>query len=58
MDSTILYSNHRLVKIWIKRIRISILHQKETYFKKQPGFENVSSRAEVHSKIYDQLIEA
>jgi hypothetical protein len=41
-----------------KRIRISIWHQKETYFKKQLGFENVSSRTEVHSKICDQLIEA
>jgi hypothetical protein len=29
-----------------------------TYFKKQLGFENVSSRAEFHSKIYDQLIDA
>jgi hypothetical protein len=32
--------------------------QKQTYFKKQLGFENVSSRAEVHPKIFDQLIEA
>jgi hypothetical protein len=47
-----------IVKIWKKRIRISIWHQKETYFKKQLGFKNVSSRAEVHSKICDQQIEA
>jgi hypothetical protein len=33
------------------------LAPKETYLKKQLGFENVSSRAEVHSKICDQLIE-
>jgi hypothetical protein len=33
-------------------------HQKEPYFKKQLGFENVSLRAEVHLKICDQLIEA
>jgi hypothetical protein len=45
--------NHRQKK----RIRISIWHQKETYFKKQLGFENVSSRAEVHSKMCDHLIE-
>jgi hypothetical protein len=54
-----LYTNHRqLLRYEKKRIRISIWHQKETYFKKQLGFENVSSGAEVHSKIYDQLIEA
>jgi hypothetical protein len=34
-----------------------IWHQKETYFKKQLGFGNVSSRAEVYSKICDQLID-
>jgi hypothetical protein len=32
--------------------------KKKHIFKKQPGFENVSSRAEVPSKICDQLIEA
>jgi hypothetical protein len=53
------YSNHRqLLRYEKKRIRINIWHQKETYFKKQLGFENVSSRAEVHSKICDQLIQA
>jgi hypothetical protein len=40
-----------------KRIRISIWHQKETYFKKQLGLEIVSSRTEIYSKICDQLIE-
>jgi hypothetical protein len=30
-------------------------HQKQT---KQLGIENASSRAEVHPKIFDQLIEA
>jgi hypothetical protein len=50
--------NHRqLLRYEKKRIRSSIWHQKESYFKKQLGFENVSSRAEVHSKICDQLIE-
>jgi hypothetical protein len=27
-------------------------------FKKQPGFENVSSRSEVHPKIFEKLIDA
>jgi hypothetical protein len=31
-------------------------HQKQTYFKKQLGFENVSSRAEVHPKIFYQMM--
>jgi hypothetical protein len=52
-------NNHRqLLRYEKKRIRINIWHQKETYFKKQPWFETVSSRAEVQSKICDQLIEA
>jgi hypothetical protein len=52
-------NNHRqLLRYEKKRIRFSIWHQKETYFKKQLGFENVSWRAEFHSKICDQLIEA
>jgi hypothetical protein len=32
--------------------------KKKHILKKQLGFESVSSRAEVHSKICDQLIEA
>jgi hypothetical protein len=32
--------------------------KKKLILKKQLGFENVSSRAEVHLKICDQLIEA
>jgi hypothetical protein len=54
-----MYINHRqLLRYEKKRIRISIWHKKETYFINQLGVENVSSRAEVHSKICDQLIEA
>jgi hypothetical protein len=33
-------------------------HKKQTYFEKQLGVKNVSLRAEVHPKIFDQIIEA
>jgi hypothetical protein len=52
-------SNHRqLLRYEENGLESAFGTKKETYFKKQLGFENVSSRAEVHSKICDQLIEA
>jgi hypothetical protein len=56
-ESWALYSNHRQLLRYEKNGLESAFGIKMKHFKKELGFENVSSRAEVHSKICDQLIE-
>jgi hypothetical protein len=52
-------SNHRQLLRYEKNGLESVCGtQNKHIFKNQLGFENVSSRAEVHPKIFDQLIEA
>jgi hypothetical protein len=53
-----LWSNHRQLLRYEKNGLESAFGTKNKHIlKKQLGFENVSSRAEVHSKICDQLID-
>jgi hypothetical protein len=58
IDIRRLYANHRQLVRYEKNGLESAFGTKKTHILKILGFENVSSRAEVHSKICDQLIEA
>jgi hypothetical protein len=53
-----MYINHRQFLRYEKNGLESAFGTKRHTFLKQREFENVSSHAEVHSKICDQLIEA